>query len=93
MLHAYLIVVGVRQTHLDELSLRQYRSCPSHGHIKRSKQAKDRFKKSHICPSTGKASGACPGYEIDHVIPLKRGGEDAPNNMQWQTEVVAEEKD
>jgi hypothetical protein len=26
-----------------------------------------------------------PGYVVDHVIPLKRGGADAPWNMQWQT--------
>src|SRR5207249_1744548 len=26
----------------------------SHGHIKRSEQAKDAFKKSHPCPATGK---------------------------------------
>ena len=44
----------------------------AHGHIKRSQEAKDQFKKSHPCPSTGK-SGACPGYVIDHVVPLKRG--------------------
>jgi hypothetical protein len=26
-----------------------------------------------------------PGYVVDHIIPLKRGGADAPWNMQWQT--------
>lgn len=45
------------------------------------------------CPSTGKSSGACPGYVIDHVQPLKRGGADAPSNMQWQTKEAAKEKD
>jgi hypothetical protein len=65
----------------------------SHGHIKRSEQAKYQFKKSHPCPSTGKSSGSCPGYVIDHVTPLKRGGADAPGNMQWQTQATAREKD
>jgi hypothetical protein len=65
----------------------------SHGHIKRSEQAKDAFKKSHPCPSTGKSSGSCPGYVIDHVVPLKRGGADEPYNMQWQTEAAAKAKD
>ena len=65
----------------------------SHGHIKRSPEAKDEFKKSNPCPSTGKSSGACPGYVIDHVDPLKRGGVDAPSNMQWQTKEQAKEKD
>ena len=65
----------------------------SHGRIKRSGAAKSTFKKSHPCPSTGKNSGACPGYVIDHVAPLKRGGKDAPENMQWQTKEAAKLKD
>jgi hypothetical protein len=65
----------------------------SHGKIARSPKAKSDFKKSHPCPSTGKSSGACPGYVIDHVKPLKRGGADKPNNMQWQTKEAAKQKD
>jgi hypothetical protein len=65
----------------------------SHGKIKRSQAAKDAFKRSHPCPSTGKSSGACPGYVIDHVKPLKRGGADDPSNMQWQTTAEAKAKD
>src|SRR5215468_261654 len=38
----------------------------SHGKIKRSSHAKHDFMKSHPCPSTGKTSGPCPGYVIDH---------------------------
>jgi len=64
-----------------------------HGRIKRSEQAKDEFKKSHPCPANGNTSGPCPGYVIDHVIPLKRGGPDEPSNMQWQTEADAKAKD
>ena len=65
----------------------------SHGKIERSAKAKDDFKKLHPCPSTGKSSGSCPGYVIDHVVPLKRGGADAPSNMQWQTTSEAKQKD
>jgi hypothetical protein len=57
----------------------------SHGRIKRSAEAKDAFKRQQPCPSTGRSSGACPGYVIDHVKPLATGGADAPSNMQWQT--------
>lgn len=65
----------------------------AHGRIARSVKAKDEFRKSHPCPSTGRSLGACPGYVIDHVQPLKRGGSDAPNNMQWQTTAAAKAKD
>ena len=65
----------------------------SASHAPRSVVAKGQFRKSHPCPSTGRASGACPGYVIDHVRPLKRGGADAPSNMQWQTKAAAREKD
>jgi len=64
----------------------------SHGQ-KRSRSARESFKRSHPCPSTGKKSGACPGYTIDHIKPLKRGGADAPLNMQWQTKAGAKAKD
>ena len=61
--------------------------------IARSAQARDTFKHAHPCPSTGRKSGACPGYVIDHMRPLKRGGQDAPDNMQWQTTAAARLKD
>jgi hypothetical protein len=65
----------------------------AHSHIARSEKAKDAFERAHPCPSTGKSYGACPGYVIDHVTPLKRGGADEPYNMQWQTEAAAKAKD
>ncbi len=34
-----------------------------------------------------------PGYVVDHVVPLKRGGDDSPFNMQWQTKADARAKD
>ena len=34
-----------------------------------------------------------PGYVIDHVVLLKRGGPDDPSNMQWQTTAAAKAKD
>jgi hypothetical protein len=65
----------------------------SHGRIKRSAAAKDSFKRTSPCPSTGRSSGACPGYVIDHVKPLACGGADASSNMQWQTTAAAKLKD
>lgn len=65
----------------------------AHGKIARDPRQTNAFKKAHPCPSTGKTSGSCPGYVIDHVVPLKRGGADAPSNMQWQTQGAARAKD
>jgi len=65
----------------------------SHGKYPGSAEAKQEFKRAQPCPSTGKSRGACPGYVIDHITPLKRGGADAPYNMQWQTKEAAKQKD
>ena len=65
----------------------------SHGRFARSSTAKHDFEKSHPCPATGKSSGACPSYFVNHVTPLKRGGADHPSNMQWQTKEAARQKD
>ena len=65
----------------------------SHGKIARSAKAEDDFKHSHPCPSTGRKSGACPGYVIDHRQALKHGGSDTASNMQWQTAADAKTKD
>jgi hypothetical protein len=35
---------------------------------------------------------AYPGYVVDHIVPLKRGGADAPSNMQWQSIADAKAK-
>lgn len=64
-----------------------------HGKIKRSAAARDAFKRGHPCPATGRRTGSCPGYVIDHVQPLECGGADAPSNMQWQTVAEGKAKD
>ena len=76
---------------------KSYSSSPSHSSTKtykssshsssssknRDPKQKAAFRKNHPCPSTGKTSGACPGYEVDHRNPLACGGSDSPGNMQW----------
>lgn len=59
----------------------------------RSRAAMAEFKRENPCPATGKPRGACPGYVVDHVVPLSCGGVDAPSNMQWQTRADAAAKD
>jgi hypothetical protein len=45
--------------------------------------ARENFRKANPCPSTGRASGSCPGFEMEHMNPLACGGADSPGNMQW----------
>ena len=59
----------------------------SKGRIKRSQAAKNDFKKQSGYPN-GRS-----GYVIDHIKPLKEGGCDCPENMQWQTISEAKAKD
>src|SRR5207253_6758645 len=65
----------------------------SHGGLKRSEAPKLAFEHHHPCPSKGTTSGACPGYVLDHVVPMKRGGADGPANTQLQTKDAATAKD
>jgi hypothetical protein len=59
----------------------------------RSSREKRVFAHAHPCPSTGRQSTACPGYVIDHIIPLCAGGADRSTNMQWQALADAQSKD
>lgn len=55
----------------------------SDGSISRRADVLRAFRSIHPCPSTGRRSGACPGWNIDHVIPLANFGCDAVSNLQW----------
>jgi hypothetical protein len=59
----------------------------------RSQTVKHEFQRQHPCPSTGRTTGACPGYIKDHIRALDCGGPDAVSNMQWQTVAAAKAKD
>lgn len=55
---------------------------------KRGYAAKAEFRKIHPCPSTGQTKGACPHWQVDHVIPLASCGCDIVENLQWlKTEI------
>ena len=59
----------------------------------RSREVTWEFQREHPCPSTGRTSGACPGYRKDHIIPLACGRPDKVWNLQWQTIAAAKAKD
>jgi hypothetical protein len=50
------------------------------------------FQRAHPCPSTGKKTGACPGYVVDHIRP-RAGGPDTVAKLQWQTVAESKKKD
>ena len=51
------------------------------------------FRSTHPCPATHHITGACPGWVVDHKMPLCAGGLDAPSNMQWQALIPSRKKD
>jgi len=59
----------------------------------RSGAARSEFVRNNPCPATSQAKAPCPGYVVDHVVPLCAGGPDIPSNMQWQAVAEAKIKD
>lgn len=54
------------------------------GRIARSRGALRHFANIWPCPSSGSPGDiSCPGWAIDHVIPLACGGVDSIENLQW----------
>lgn len=84
-----VLAIGVRCATAQELDpIVDYRYAGevirnADGTTKRSTRVINAFKKMWACPSTGLHKGACPGWAIDHVIPLACGGRDAVYNMAW----------
>ncbi|MBC3906234.1 HNH endonuclease [Undibacterium sp. NL8W] len=70
-LHYVLVAAVVLTPHVAEAK------------IPRSKAAVSEFKRQNPCPITGLRKGKCPGYQVDHIIPLKCSGPDTSANMQW----------
>ena len=85
---ALLVLTGDALAQVDPARLAETRYCGTpvrnaDGSIKRSTAVVNAFKRAHPCPSTGLATGACPGWSANHTIPLACGGCDAVSNMDW----------
>lgn len=59
----------------------------------RSPAQRAAFQRANPCPATQAHTGPCPGYVVDHIVPLCAGGADEPANMQWQTVAEGKAKD
>jgi hypothetical protein len=102
-IHWEVVVIGTDESRLaaHQLNARliflglliAFTAHPVEAKSQRSQSAVIEFKHSSPCPSTGKSTGRCPGYVVDHVSPLACGGADSPYNMQWQSKEAAKEKD
>jgi hypothetical protein len=62
-------------------------------HAERSASTLRAFQMLYPCPSTGRRTGACPGYVKDHVTSLCAGGKDLPCNLAYQTHYHGNLKD
>ena len=63
-----------------DVRLLETRYC---GKTERSAKVVAAFRRIHACPSTGLHTGACPDWQVDHVIPIDNGGCDDVVNMHW----------
>lgn len=85
----FIAAFGVHAGPLDET--RYCTTTPSRdadGSISRRADVLAAFKRHHPCPSTGKTSGPCPGWAINHTIPLACGGCDSVTNLSWVPNVL-----
>jgi len=95
MRHSRLVLTGASHGNPES----EYQPVtPAHdrGHADashRSTAAKLELKRLNPCTTNGERRGSCPGYVIDHIVPLCAGGPDEPKNMQWQTVEDAKRKD
>lgn len=51
--------------------------------IDRSASEVRAFRHDNPCPATHRRLGACPGWQVDHTVPLCAGGVDKRTNMSW----------
>lgn len=91
---AYVLITASPQARAAEpWQLQETRYCgtperTASGAIKRSAAVLAAFKKIHPCPSTGLTTGACPGWALNHTVPLACGGCDAVNNLDWMPDQI-----
>jgi hypothetical protein len=78
---------------LPDPALQETRYCgtpirDTRGIIIRRSDVLAAFKRAHPCPATGLTTGACQGWQMDHIIPLACGGCDSVSNLSWMPTVL-----
>lgn len=58
---------------------------PAQARTHRDPAQRAAFMRANPCPATQRTRGPCPGWQVDHIQPLKCQGPDHPANMQWLT--------
>lgn len=64
----------------------EYEACSKEGpgySQSRSAKVLRAFVRDNPCPVTGEASTSCPGYRLEHIVPLCLGGKDEVSNIAW----------
>lgn len=79
-----LCVMGCTLLLLGGLAPPVYATCPP---VHRSQAVIREFRRTHVCPATGRISKTCPGFVVDHIDPLCKTGPsgDRIDNLQYQT--------
>lgn len=81
-----VLAVYVNVAHAGPLDETRYCGPPARnakGEIIRRADVRAAFRRVHPCPSTGETSGACPGWQINHTVPLICHGCDSLVNLSW----------
>jgi hypothetical protein len=83
-LSTLLAVLALVLACISDVQAQSKTTCPP---VKRSTTVLRQFRKSTICPATGKIEPrSCPGYVIDHKEPLCKVGKagDVLSNLRYQ---------
>ena len=82
----YFLLLFCTATFAGQFDETRYCGAPARnadGTIYRSHTVMSAYRKAHPCPATGLYKGACPGWALNHSVPLACGGCDAVSNLMW----------
>lgn len=83
---AVLAVAGSWEAAGGPLDETRYCGSPKRdadGRIARRADVLRAYRALYPCPSTGKTTGRCDGWNLDHTVPLACGGCDSVANLSW----------